>query len=435
MFQTLRMAAGNLISHGRRSLLVGGSVTAVTAIVLVSLGVVNAARQNLFEITTGFISGHVNVAGIHKRFPAFAEQVLVNPEEVEAVLRQRLPELASMNRRVIGMVGVVSQRASVPWLLLVGVDVDNPDVRRLLRVEAGQLEALKQPNTVLLFSGQAETLKLQLGETADFTGSTVRGRRTVSDFTVGAIAGEAGGISKHIALASPETVARFFGLPEGATNVLELRFEEGTRDYAALQARVSTVLQEELGLRLVTEDHWEWADKQAWAESEPWTGQAVEVRRWDEAAGPQPFFLSALDLLIALVAMLLLAVSCVGLVNSLWVAIRERMQEIGAMRAMGMQRERVVGLFLGEGLLLGLLGALAGGLLAAAVALSVNLVGLPVPHTFQVFLGMGTQVRIGLDPVAALVVMALITACVTAASVLPSWAASRVRPVTAMQRG
>ena len=59
-----------------------------------------------------------------------------------------------------------------------------------------------------------------------------------------------------------------------------------------------------------------------------------------------------------------LVLGSVGLLNTMVMAVAERTGEIGLLRALGWKRRRVLGLVLGEAALLGLLGTIAGGLLA-----------------------------------------------------------------------
>ena len=63
---------------------------------------------------------------------------------------------------------------------------------------------------------------------------------------------------------------------------------------------------------------------------------------------------TALDgLTVRAASCVLLVVIGVGIMNTLWIAIRERTREIGTLRAIGMQRRRVLLMFLIEALMLG----------------------------------------------------------------------------------
>jgi putative ABC transport system permease protein len=59
-----------------------------------------------------------------------------------------------------------------------------------------------------------------------------------------------------------------------------------------------------------------------------------------------------------------LVIGSIGMLNTMMMALMERTQEIGTLRAIGWRRPRIVALILGESLALSVLGAMAGTLLA-----------------------------------------------------------------------
>ncbi len=66
--------------------------------------------------------------------------------------------------------------------------------------------------------------------------------------------------------------------------------------------------------------------------------------------------MSALSVITGVLTFVLLVIIAVGIMNTLWIAIRERTREIGTLRAIGMQRARVLVMFLTEALMLSLAG-------------------------------------------------------------------------------
>ena len=69
-----------------------------------------------------------------------------------------------------------------------------------------------------------------------------------------------------------------------------------------------------------------------------------------------------------MLVILLMVIVAVGIMNTMWIAIRERTREIGTLRAIGMQRTQVLWMFLIEAFLLGLAGTAAGRGLGAALS-------------------------------------------------------------------
>jgi putative ABC transport system permease protein len=117
--------------------------------------------------------------------------------------------------------------------------------------------------------------------------------------------------------------------------------------------------------------------------------------------------------------------------NTLWIAIRERTREIGTLRAIGMQRPRVLAMFVIEAFCLGAAGSLAGVLLGVLLSLGLNLLHLNVPEGLNWFL-MSSTVKFAFEPARIFGGAFIITACTTLIALIPSFRAARMKPVTAM---
>jgi putative ABC transport system permease protein len=92
----------------------------------------------------------------------------------------------------------------------------------------------------------------------------------------------------------------------------------------------------------------------------------------DAAQSLRRFFV-IVDLFLGIFGSLALAVASLGIVNTLVMAILERRREIGIMKALGASDRDVRRLFFAEAGVMGLLGGLAGVLMAAAIGAAINL--------------------------------------------------------------
>ena len=79
-----------------------------------------------------------------------------------------------------------------------------------------------------------------------------------------------------------------------------------------------------------------------------------------------------MDAALGAVGSVALLVACLGIVNTLFIAVLERRREIGIMKAVGARRQDIRRLFLLEGSLIGFLGGVLGILLGVAVARVIN---------------------------------------------------------------
>jgi putative ABC transport system permease protein len=129
--------------------------------------------------------------------------------------------------------------------------------------------------------------------------------------------------------------------------------------------------------------------------------------------------LDVLTLAIAGIGAISLFVGAIGIVTIMTISVSERRTEIGLLRALGATHNQVMGLFLGEAVVLSALGGVAGLLLGMLIAHSMPLFFPQIPvHTpwLYVLLAEASAVIIGL-----------------AAGVIPARQAARLNPVEALR--
>jgi putative ABC transport system permease protein len=92
----------------------------------------------------------------------------------------------------------------------------------------------------------------------------------------------------------------------------------------------------------------------------------------DASKGLQTFF-KIVDLFLGIFGSLALAVACIGIVNTLVMAILERRREIGIMKAIGASDRDVQGLFFAEAGAMGVFGGLIGVVLGWAIGRAIDM--------------------------------------------------------------
>lgn len=433
MFRLLMISARNLLRHRRRTLLVGSAIGGVTLLLVVLLGVMNSLRSNLYESTTTYLSGQVNVSGVFKPKPGRAVRLLVDPEAQAKIIRAHVPDLDYIGARVLGTGSVSSETATLPSATsLVGVDIaQEKGLARVVRVLQGKLDDLKEKNTILLFEEQAKRLNVGLGDRLTLGGVTLRRAHNAVDVRVAVIAANGGAFTREIVLISNPTLRELYGLRPGAASMLQIHLKHPLLEVQPLEATLRKALAE-AGNTVMDEDHEEWGFKRERLAAEPWTGQRIDVSRWEDEVMGQSGLLDALDTLIGIVTFLMLTIACVGLMNSLWLAIRERTNEIGTLRAIGMGRLKVIWMILFEAILIGFASAVAGAVLALGLGALVNALQLTPSPAIQVFLGMGQHLHLEWHASSLVHPVVLITVCCSLVSIFPSYLASRLKPITAI---
>ena len=156
----------------------------------------------------------------------------------------------------------------------------------------------------------------------------------------------------------------------------------------------------------------------------------TEVHTWE---GLSPFYnVSVLINILALSATLgLVAIVLVSVMNVMLMSVYERVKEIGTIAAMGTMPRTILGMFVIEGLSLGVLGILIGDAVAAAAILLISAIGPTFNFGRETGLVLSPQVDVG----RMLIVSAVVLLVAVIGTVQPAFKASRMEPVEALRHG
>jgi putative ABC transport system permease protein len=159
-------------------------------------------------------------------------------------------------------------------------------------------------------------------------------------------------------------------------------------------------------------------------------GLPVVVKTWEEMA---PYYRSVARLYHAIFGFLMLVIFVIVLAstaNTIIMSIGERVQEIGTLLAMGTSRAKLVQMFLYEGLVLGVLGAVFGILVAAGLSWWINRAGLVMPPPPGWDQGYLLKIRVEMWLVGVVFGLMMVTAILS--TVIPAIRAARMKIVDAL---
>jgi ABC-type lipoprotein release transport system permease subunit len=427
----LHIAARNLLRHTRRNAMLGGAIGAVTMLLVLLTGLSEGIRSSMMESATTLMTGHVNVGGFFKITAGTAAPLVGEWRRVLAETREHVEgELEYATVRGRGWAKSVSETGSMD-LVLGGLEIgEEPQFRRVVQVLEGRIDDVAQPGTILLFEKQAERLGVKVGDVVTLSAPTGRGVNNTADVRVAAIGKDVGILSAFMAFLPEATYRQLYQLNADTTGAIHLYLKDpATAPQVAARLRGALA---DAGWRVMEADPQPyWMKLMQTVPSQDWTGQKLDVSTWEDELQFMTWILKTVQGLTFILLVVLLAIVVIGILNTLAIAIRERTREIGTLRAIGMQRTKVLWLFLLETLLLGLAGTAAGALAGWGIAAAVNAAHLAVPESVQLFL-VQRHLTIRVLPPALLQAVVGITIVTTLASFFPALRAARLRPVTAM---
>lgn len=158
-------------------------------------------------------------------------------------------------------------------------------------------------------------------------------------------------------------------------------------------------------------------------------GSDFEVHRWDEVLPFLKDLLVNVERIFGIITFIFVLVVLLGVVNTMFMNVLERTREIGTMLAVGVRRSQIMGLFIIEGAILGIVGGIIGEAVGFGIVLTMHHFGIRIPAP-------GSNIALLLRPEVSFSYMftSALAASLGAAfvSIWPALKASRLRPVEAL---
>jgi ABC-type lipoprotein release transport system permease subunit len=426
-----RIALRSLFQHRRRTFFLISAIAAVTGLLVLLNALSAGISETLVRAATTLSSGHVNVGGFYKVTANQAGPVVTEYQKVIDLVKAQVPEVQHLVHRGRGWAKIISDSGSTQ-AGPTGIDIQNePDFKKVIQLVSGRMDDLAEPNTMLIFESQVERLKVKVGDAVTMSAQTNRGAANTVDCRIVAIAKDLGLMSKISVFVPVQTIRSLYQLRTDATGVIQLYLKpKYVPEVNAIAARIRGIL-EKAGYSIMDPDSNPFWMKLQSVNREDWTGQKLDVSTWEDEVS---FLIWTLDVIAALKYVLLailITIVVTGIMNTMWIAIRERTREIGTLRAIGMQRWGVLRMFILESFQMGLFGTVIGVLGGTLIAVGLNAARIEVPLTVQLFL-MSEQLHLSVHFSSLFWSIVYITLVTTLAALYPSYRAARLPPVSAM---
>lgn len=412
MSSTLKLAMRNLLRYQRRTLLTALLITLGVVALLLFVAAAGSFKQTMVGSITDSMLGHLQVhrKGYTASMDNLPLTMSLQPRAVgliEDALKADPAVLAYSKRVKLGaMFSNFTENSSIR---LNGVDAAAEDAAvpalRQRISEGNKTGPLVEPGKVLVPALLARGMKVKLGDSVVLVATNASGSVNGKTFVVGGILEGItgpGGRDGYIDIKDARELLRM-----DKEEVMEVAVR--LKNISALpttQQRLNTAL-----------------DTIRNKEDKP----ATELHTWAELS-PFANIVKMIDLMTFFIRIMLVAIVLVSVMNVMLMAVYERIREIGTLAAIGTQPRKLMAIFLSEGLLLGLAGALAGIALSYAVVAALNV--------WPIIFSFGRE-QITLRPtLAATEVLGVLVLAVLVsglASLQPAWRAARMDPIQALR--
>jgi ABC-type lipoprotein release transport system permease subunit len=327
----LRLAARNTLRHRARTLLTAGMVGVGVALLIVALSWLTGIYSKMLDDATA-MAGHVRI--VTREYAAREElhPLYENLHDVAPLVEvlERQPGVTSVQPRIgTGVTVTVGEEIGEVFALAVGA----PEAYFTDHVKAPeQLDRgrwFQGPGELVMGHRVARQAGAVLGDEVVLLGLTQDGSLSpVKGTLTGILRGGASFFDQQVFLPLEE-VQWLTDIPDGALEVLV--FGERYQDAGALARRLRGLPELE-GLAV-----------QGWNERDPWAG-----------------LMQVANTMQGIIVFFIVLLAALGILNTMMMSVLERTSEIGVLRAMGLRRTGVVGLFVFEALAIAVVGGLAG---------------------------------------------------------------------------
>ena len=421
MLNILKIALRNLLRFHRRTLLTSTLITLGIVAVLLFMATAGSFKAMMIAQFTDAVLGHLEV---HRRgYVASIDTLPLNLNMQPSMVQQvgkalgGLDAIEAYSERV-KLGAMFSNFTETTSVRVNGIDPERETATTPLmpsRITEGSREKpLLKSGEILIPTLLARGLSVKVGDTVVLVATNREGSVNGKTFTVRGIMEAVTGPSGRDAYIRIEDARGLLRMTQAEVSEIAIRLKNPAQ-LDAIQEQLSSELPGAAGKAGPAG-----AGKKA-------GGGGFEVHTWAQLS-PFANIAKMIDLLTLFIKIMLVSIVLVSILNVMIMAVYERIREIGTIAAIGTPPRRILILFLTEGLLLGVGGAVLGTVVSLAAIYALNVWKLTFDFGQQ--RGLVLSPAIGVQDVA--IIAGLVVLMALAASLQPAWKASRMDPVRAL---
>ena len=161
-------------------------------------------------------------------------------------------------------------------------------------------------------------------------------------------------------------------------------------------------------------------------------GYDYQVFDWEQLSPELVDFIEMERGMISIVGVIIVIIAAVGILNTMTMAIYERIRETGILAALGFKSRDILWCFLFEGIIVGSIAALVGSALGVGITQAASSIGISMPGAGVVeFMETTVYPRLAFQDAVFPFILALVIAPL--AALYPSYRASKMQPVEALR--
>jgi putative ABC transport system permease protein len=402
----LRLAWRNTWLHRRRTVIIMLAMGFSLALMMIYDGLIDGFNQAIYGNAIRVLGGNIQIHAA-----GYREKIDSNPllplADDSAVIQAALSQpnvLAATPRIITG--GLATSPEGAFAIHLIGID---PDAEKPVSLIAGHISAgnwlsASDQDSILVGKALADAMGIQVGDRITVVGSDIhkqnrqRTMTVIGIYDIGITTTEKG--TAYVSLSEAQNL---YGLPNQATEV-DLTLKKLGEEPSVIAALAPAL-------------------------------PGYEIESWDKN---YPDLKNAIDrkgAVMNVFGVIIIAIAGIGILNLLLMAVYERTREIGLLGAMGLKPRQIATLFILEGLMIGVVGVVAGVAIGLALNGSLGVVGLDYSQFSSVsdYMALVTTriyPTLGVNNLAARALTVIIIS--TLAAWIPANEASRREPAEAL---
>ncbi len=412
MLNILRLAARNLKRYRRRTFLTSMLISLGVVAVLLFISVSGSFKVMMVGQITDSMLGHLQ---IHKKgYLASIDSLPLNRnlnakqlKKIEQILAEEEAVEAYSKRIKLGaMFSNFTETTNIRLNAVLPAEELKTAPLLTKRIIQGQQDGLIEKGEILIPELIAKGMKVKVGDSIVLVANNKDGSVNGQTFLVrGILEGISGpgGRDGMIHLEDARALLRIDGVEVSEIAIRLKNMDQLADVFARLKSELGSIMNQQ--------------DK-----------PVFEVHTWEKIS---PFFNIAkmIDLMTFFIKIMLVAIVLVSIMNVMIMAVYERINEIGTISAIGTLPNKILGLFLVEGLLLGILGT--------AIGTVISLVSIAIMNASQISFDFGRQTGLLLTPTIAanevITVVLVVIGIAVLASLQPAYKAAKMDPITALR--